>query len=169
MKEPSVVVSPVVVGISAVILLSAVLNDVAFRVIPNWMPAILLLFSGGIGMLDGRLVPSLLACSLIFLGAGFCWRHGWLGGGDVKLLAACGLLVPPGLILAMLLDIALAGGVLALLYLALGRMLAAPQVTNPTGLLRRIIWAERHRIRNRVSLPYASAIAAGTLLVLLGG
>lgn len=163
------VVLPVLIAISVVILLSAVVSDVAFRIIPNWMPSILLLLAGYIRMLDGSLVLSLLICGLIFLGTTFCWLRGWLGGGDVKLLAACGLLVPPGLTAAMLLDMALAGGVLALLYLALGRMLATPQVICPTGSLRRIIWEERHRIHGRSSLPYASAIAAGALLVLLKG
>ena len=35
---------------------------------------------------------------------------------------------------------------------------------RPTGLLRRVWRAERRRIRRRLSLPYACAIAAGVLL-----
>ena len=160
---------PVLVGLSALILLAAVLNDIAFRTVPNWMPAALLALGIGIRTLDGGLAPSLLACVLILLGAGFCWRRGWMGGGDVKLLAACGMLAPPGLSGVMLLNVALAGGVLALLYLALSRVLAVPGATCPPGRLRGIFWAERHRIHSRSPMPYASAIAVGVLLVLYKG
>ena len=160
---------PVLVGLSAAILLGAVPNDIAFRTVPNWMPAMLLALGIGIRTLDGGLALGLLACALILLGAGFCWRRGWMGGGDVKLLAACGVLVPPGLSGVMLLDVALAGGALALLYLALGQVLAPPAAACPPGRLRSILWAERHRIHSRSPLPYASAIAAGALLVLYQG
>ncbi len=157
---------PVLVGLSAAILLGAVLNDIAFRTVPNWMSAALLILGIGIRTLDGGLLLGLLACVLILLGAGFCWRRGWLGGGDVKLLAACGMLAPPGLSGVMLLDVALAGGALAALYLALGRVLGAPGADCPPGRLRGIVWEERRRIHSRSPVPYASAIAAGALLVL---
>ena len=160
---------PVLASLTTAILLAAVLNDIAFRTIPNWMSAALLLLGIGIRTLDGGLLPALLACVLILLGAGFCWRRGWLGGGDVKLLAACGVLAPPGLPGVMLLDVALAGGVLAALYLALGRLLAAPGDDCPPGRLRGILWQERRRIHSRSPVPYASAIAAGALLVLYTG
>ena len=156
-------------GLSAVTLLAALLNDVAFRTVPNWMPATLLALGFGIRMLDGGLASGLLACVLILFSAGFCWWRGWMGGGDVKLLAACGVLVPPGLSGVMVLNVALAGGVLALLYLALGRVLAAPRAPCPPGRLGAIFWAERHRIHNRSPMPYASAIAVGALLVLYKG
>ena len=163
------VLHPVLVGLSAAILLGAVLHDVAFRTVPNWMPATLFALGFGIRALDGGLAPGVLACVLILLGAGFCWRRGWMGGGDVKLLAACGVLVPPGLSGVMLLDVALAGGALALLYLALGRVLAAPRAACPPGWLRGIFWEERHRIHSRSPMPYASAIAVGALLFLYKG
>ncbi len=160
---------PVLAALSASILLAAVLHDIAFRTIPNWMPATLLALGIGIRTLDGGLLPGLLACVLILFGAGFCWRRGWMGGGDVKLLAACGVLAPPGLPMVMLLDVALAGGVLALLYLALGQVLAAPGAACPPGRLRGILWEERRRIHSRSPMPYASAIAVGALLVLYKG
>ena len=159
----------VLVSLSAAILLGAVLNDIAFRTVPNWMPVTLLAFGVSIRTLDGELLPGLLACVPILLGAGFCWRRGWMGGGDVKLLAACGMLAPPGLSGVMLLDVALAGGVLALLYLALGWVLVAPEAACPPGRLRAILWEERHRIHSRSPMPYASAIAVGALLVLCNG
>ncbi len=160
---------PVLVALSTAILLGAVLNDIAFRTIPNWMSAALLALGISIRALDGGLMPGLVACTLILLGAGFCWRRGWMGGGDVKLLAACGVLAPPGLSGVMLLDVALAGGALAALYLALGRVLGAPGTACPPGRLRGILWEERRRIHGRSPMPYASAIAAGALLVLFNG
>ena len=162
-------VHSVLVSLSAAILLGTVLNDIAFRTVPNWMSATLLTLGLGIRALDGGLLPGLLACVLILLGAGFCWRRGWLGGGDVKLLAACGVLVPPALSGVMLLDVALAGGLLAVLYLVLGQVLTAPGTDCPPGRLRGVLWEERHRIHSRSPVPYASAIAAGALLVLFHG
>ncbi len=165
---------PILVGACLTVLLGVALHDVAFRTIPNWMPATLLLLGGGVRALEGGMARGLLACALTLLGAGLCWRRGWLGGGDAKLLAACALLVPPGLVLPMLLDTALAGGALALLYLSLGRVLTPPRAGRPSsgrpaGLLRRVARAERHRICRRAALPYGSAIAAGAVLTLLKG
>ena len=162
-------VHPVLTALTTAILLGAVLNDIAFRTVPNWMPAALLVLGVGTRALDGGLAPGLLACALIFGSAAFCWHRGWMGGGDGKLLAACGVLAPPGTAGAMLAGVALAGGALALLYLALGRVLGAPGADCPAGRLRGILWAERRRIQDRDSLPYASAIAAGALLVLFNG
>ena len=160
---------PVLVGLSAAVLLGAVLNDIAFRTVPNWMSAVLLALGIGTRTLEGGLASGLLAFVLILFGAGFCWRRGWLGGGEVKLLAACGVLVPQGLWGVMLLDVALAGGALAVIYLALGRMLGAPGDDCPPGRLRGIVWEERRRIHSRSPVPYASAIAVGVLLVLFNG
>jgi prepilin peptidase CpaA len=120
--------------------------------------------------MSGTLILGLLAGLLIFLGGTFCWRRGWLGGGDVKLLTATAVLVPPSLVVNLLLDVALAGGVLAMIYLAMARLVAPPPSTpRPPGMLRRIYRAELYRVRRRGPLPYASAIAAGTLFVLFKG
>ena len=35
------------------------------------------------------------ASAAVFALGAVCWRCGWLGGGDTKLLAACAVLVPP--------------------------------------------------------------------------
>ena len=80
---------------------------------------------------------------------------GKLGGGDVKLLAALGLWFNLKGALWMLLDVVLAGGVLAILIIA----------------LRSLGWSEK--IRRRVVLlrpgggiPYGVAIAAGALIAM---
>lgn len=158
---------PILVGISMALLCCAAVHDVAFRTIPNWLSATIFVLGGSFRVLDGSVLAGLLAVSLIFAGSLLLWHRGWLGGGDVKLLTACGFLVPPTLAVAMLLDTALAGGLLALLYLALGRVLAAPPVIRPVGLMSRVVRVERRRIARRGPLPYGSAIAAGALIVLL--
>ena len=79
---------------------------------------------------------------------------GWLGGGDVKLIAVCGAWFGLRGGAMMLVSVLLAGGILALLVLALKAL----------GV------GEKHRRSLRDSkasgIPYGVAIACGTLLVL---
>jgi prepilin peptidase CpaA len=151
---------------AAISLLFAVAHDVAVRTVPNHVSLIVAAAGLGLNTLDGRLTPALVGGGLVFAGCWYCWHRGWIGGGDVKLLAACALLVPPASVPELLLCTALAGAVLALLYLALGRVLPKGATPRPTGLLRRVWRAEQRRIRRRLSLPYACAICAGVLLTL---
>jgi prepilin peptidase CpaA len=165
----SAVFAPSVAAVAVAILIAATLHDIAFRTVPNWMP--LLLAAAGLlrHAMQGNPVFPAITGVLATLAAALCWHRGWLGGGDVKLLGAAAVLVPPALAPRLLGDVALAGGVLALLYLALSRLVPPPPATRPEGLRARIWRAERWRIRRRGPLPYASAIAAGALFVLLKG
>jgi prepilin peptidase CpaA len=89
-----------------------------------------------------------------------------MGGGDVKLLGAAALLVPPATVPHMLALVAFAGGILALIYLV-GRAVAPrPAGRRPHMLPLRILRAECWRIRRGGPLPYACAIAAGAALTL---
>jgi len=155
---------------AATALLFAAAHDVAVRTVPNRVSLIVAAAGLGLHTLDGQLVPALFGCGVVFAGCWYCWRHGWIGGGDVKLLSACTLVVPPTSVPELVLSTAIAGAVLALLYLALGvalaRLLPSGATPRPTGLLRRVWRAERRRIRRRLSLPYACAICAGVLLTL---
>ena len=167
-------VSSVVVnsmGVTGTLVLCvAVLHDLAFRTIPNWIPGTLCLTGGLLRIVDGSLIAGLLAGVVVLVAAMFCWRRGWLGGGDVKLIAACTLMVPPALVVSLLLDVALCGGALALLYLVLARLIQPlPSRPRPASLARRILRAERYRICRYAPLPYASAIAAGVLIVMSKG
>lgn len=94
---------------------------------------------------------------------------GGTGGGDVKLMGALGTWVGPALILRVFLYSAVAGGVLALAVAVhrgrvgdtlrgTARLVASPRVAKGA-----VEAADRH---NR--FPYAPAIAAGALLVMLG-
>jgi prepilin peptidase CpaA len=155
--------------LAGVVLVGAALHDVAFRTVPNWMSLVLLGDAAVLRASHGDLPEAAGIGLAVLLAASCCWRRGWLGGGDVKLLAASIMLVPPTLALPLLLQVALAGGVLAILYLALGCLVARPRAGRPAGLLRRVWRTERYRMHRRGPLPYASAIAAAALLTLVGG
>jgi len=151
---------------AATALLFAVAHDVAVRTVPNRVSLIIAAAGLGLNALDGQSGPALFGASLVFAGCWYCWRRGWIGGGDVKLLSACTLLVPPALVPELILSTAIAGAALALFYLALARLLPSGPTPRATGLLRRVWRAERRRIRRRLSLPYACAISAGVFLTL---
>jgi prepilin peptidase CpaA len=155
--------------LAAAALLFAALHDIAFRTIPDWVSAMLATDAVLLRLLDHHL-PVALACGLtVFALAAFCWHRGWLGGGDVKLLGATAILVPPSLVPAYIAAVTFAGGGLALVYLLLERMVPAPRSRRPASLLWRIVIVECRRIHRRASLPYATAITAAALLTLARG
>jgi prepilin peptidase CpaA len=80
---------------------------------------------------------------------------GKLGGGDVKLLAAAGLWFDFAGGLWMLICVAIAGGVLALIVIAL-RAFGWSE-----GLRQRVVL-----LRPRAGIPYGVAIAAGALIAM---
>ena len=84
------------------------------------MVILVFLLGSSVRAVNGALIAGILASLVILCGAAFCWRRGWLGGGDVKLLAASAMLVPPTLVVRLLLDVAVAGGILAIVHLVLG-------------------------------------------------
>ena len=162
---PASVTTALVLG-SAVVLLNAALCDVAIRILPNRAALALLAIGLALRASDGTLPLAVAAAAAVFAVMFLLWWHGIMGGGDVKLLAACATLVPPAGILSLLLATALAGGVLAGLYLALGRLgprRFAPR--RPRSLPGRVWRIECWRISRRGPLPYGCAIAAGVLLV----
>lgn len=160
-------VEPIILAGAGVLLAAAGARDVASRVVPNAIPAALLVLGIGFQLLEGSLPSAVFLDAFVFLAAFLCWRRGWVGGGDVKLLGAAGMLVPPARLPAMISSIAIAGGVLALIYLALPLVLTRPAAPRPAGQLARIARIERWRITRRYPLPYASAIAVGALFEML--
>ena len=151
------------------LLMAAALHDVALRIIPNTVPALLGVLGLLLRMANGQfLVPVLLASAVFAVGA-MCWRRGLLGGGDVKLLAACALLLPPSATAAFVLSTGMAGGLLAVVYLALRRLPARLLRDMPGRTLAARIWRlERRRIRRGGPLPYACAISAGAVITACG-
>jgi prepilin peptidase CpaA len=157
------------IPLAAAALLFAALHDVAFRTIPDWVPGAVAADGVLLRLLDHQLW-SALACGLsVFALAAFCWSRGWLGGGDVKLLGATAVLIPPAMVPGYIAAVSLTGGALALLYLLLERIVPTPGHCCPASLLRRVLVVECRRIRRRTSLPYATAISAAALLMLAKG
>lgn len=155
----------VLAGVTTLLLAAA--HDVVARTVPNRLAAILAVIGVGLRGLAGGLGAALLIGAVVFCIAALCWRRGWMGGGDVKLLAATAILVPPALTFSFIAAVAMSGGLLALLYLLARRHVAPPAAQRPHNLLARVLRVERWRVRRGGPLPYACAIAAGGLLVLL--
>ena len=155
--------------LAGALLVAATLWDVALRTIPNILCASLAILALGLRGADHEIAEGLIAGLVVFILAFGCWSRGWLGGGDVKLLAATALLVPPGGVPSLLAAIAITGGGLAILYLAMSWVLPTPQGQRPVRTVARLLRMERWRIRRRHSLPYAFAITAGAFITLLNG
>ena len=151
------------------LILTASLHDIATRTIPNGLVLFLAVAGMATALLAGHFVGSVLSATVIFALAAMCWRRRWMGGGDVKLLGAAALCLPPGEAATFVVAVAFAGGVLALFYLIASRLGAAPWRRRPNGLMARAIRVERWRIGRRGALPYASAIATGLMFVTLFG
>ncbi|WP_428377994.1 prepilin peptidase [Lichenicoccus sp.] len=157
------------VFIAVLLLLVAAAGDVATRMVSNKLSILI--------ALDGILLQSTAGAGLapygaalaVFVAGAICWRVGLMGGGDVKLLAAAALLVPAPLVPGLILSVALAGGILGLLYVGLRLLVGKPSVRRSRVLLWRLLRIEQYRISRGFSLPYASAIAAGAAFVLLEG
>ncbi len=153
------------------LLIGAGLHDFGFRTVPNWVSAALLLIGVALRIMQAGLgiglVFSLLAAGAVLLVTFLFWRFGWMGGGDVKLLTAAAVFVPPVLVPMLLLATALSGGLLALLYLLAGKIVPKPALRRPRGVLRRAWRCELWRLRRRGPLPYAAAIAAGGVFAAL--
>ncbi|KAA5607230.1 hypothetical protein F1188_00205 [Roseospira marina] len=99
----------------------------------------------------GPAVAVFVVCAVLFV-------VGVLGGGDVKLLGATSLWITPGHVSAFLLSVALIGGLLSLLYLALRWM--SPQRQQKQGAVDRFCPGDHERSK---TIPYGVAIAAGAL------
>jgi len=150
------------------VLVVATFTDVRSRRIPNWLVAPFLLLGIGVsGWFHGwhGVGSSLLGAVTGFLIYGILFWMGGMGAGDVKLCAAIGAWIGPGQLLISLVFTGLAGGAMALIWALCGGFLkdlflhtgdlffrskerGAVVLTNP---LRR-------------KMPYAPAIAVGTLL-----
>jgi prepilin peptidase CpaA len=149
------------------LLVGCSVHDIAARTIPNAIPVGLTLLGAAARLLHGEMASGLIAGLLVFGAALLCWRRGWMGGGDVKLLGAAALALPPTSVLMFVAAVAIAGGLLALLYLAARPFVPTPAPKRPTGLLARALRVECWRISRRGPLPYACAIAAGFAFVTL--
>lgn len=141
----------------AALLIAAACQDVAKLTIANIFPSlIVLLFPVWIAVVGPE--PDVWMNGVNFflvLGIGVgLFALQWLGGGDVKLLAAVALWFDFSGIVPLIFYIAVGGGALALILMLLRRAV-------PAGTRERLDWAIFAR---RGPIPYGLAIAAGTIL-----
>jgi prepilin peptidase CpaA len=141
--------------------------DLHRRRIPNALPAgiaALWLVAAVQGAAGTPLTGLATGAALLAIGMAV-WRCGWLGGGDVKLVAVLGLWAGPANVDALLFGTALAGGALALLACFANRLIRSPLVLYVLVLASRL---EPATIEGTVlpgwreqGLPYGVAVAAG--------
>lgn len=157
---------------AAAILAPAVVMDIRERRIPNalclggFVAALVLHWAA-----DGNGAAFIaLGGALLLVGITIpLYAHGWLGAGDVKLIAAMGAMAgtPPSA-LAMLAAIAIAGGFLAVHRHYSQRRAALVAITRKPDSRPVAGFDDVHAFPSRPrGLPYAVAIAIGSLTVLL--
>lgn len=134
----------------AALLITAIVTDVRSFTIPNWLTAGVALCAlpwwwaqGWAPWPDIAIQVAMAALVLVLFAALFAM--GAMGGGDVKLLAALALWLPPLPLIRMLVLMAVAGGVLTLGLVLLHRI---------------------RRRRGRPEIPYGVAIGTAALWVI---
>lgn len=143
-----------------VLLAAAAAADVAWRRVPNALVVALAALGLAAQVSAGGWRAALLGAggvALILLALIPVWSRGALGGGDVKLAAACAAWLALGDLPVFALAVALAGGLVAAAAFLLSRRAAAG------GLLAAPAAPGRSR---PVRVPYAIAIGAGALVAL---
>ena len=152
--------------LAVVPLLAICLADLRHRLIPDWAVVML----GAIGLLGafaaGQSGPALQSalmaggiCAVIGTALSLLGLWGW---GDAKLLGAAGLLTSVGGLAELFVVMALAGGALALLLLALRAPVQSGRLRLP-ATAPRWLRAEQRRLRLAPSVPYGLAIVAGLI------
>lgn len=135
----------------AIALLVAAITDIRTRKIANWLTggialaAPLFWWASGLALWPDVAIQIGIAIATFGVLAGL-FAIGWMGGGDVKLLAALALWITPSNFVTLLLVMALVGGVLTL-------------ITGSLHVMR--------RQKDRIAVPYGVAISAGGLWVLI--
>ncbi len=153
-------IAPIAILAFAFLMVMAAWTDIAKFTIPNWIPAAIialwLVCVPFLGLGWGHAGWSVLTF-VGFLAVGLAlWAPGWLGGGDVKLIAAGALWFgwPDALIFLLL--AAASGGVLALVLLLLRRISPALPVDAE--------WLGKTPLAQGAPAPYAVAICSGAMI-----
>jgi prepilin peptidase CpaA len=152
-------------------LLAAAAIDLKERIIPNSLVLIVAMSGVALRLLSAPALVwiNLLVGAAILVALGRLAYHDVIGGGDAKLIAASTLLAPWDRILPLLVDVALAGGLLSCAYLAARHVLPrvpAPQAaggngTRSTRRFNRMVRHECLRITAGEPMPYAIAVLGG--------
>jgi prepilin peptidase CpaA len=119
---------------------------------------------GGIAVLSG-LAAGVLIVALLYRP----WVAGGIGGGDVKFAAAVAVSVGLGQVIRFALTAVVAGGIVAMIAYFLSKRGAQNEIKANLVLavLQRELPPVPLHTTGRISLPYAVAIAAGTVVTFL--
>src|SRR6516162_11615482 len=99
------------------LLLYVAMMDIATRLIRNEICLVLALLGIAVQFVSPmHVIESLVAATILLLLLIVIYQRGWIGGGDVKLLAALAIGLPLMGVIQLLTITALAGGVLALVH-----------------------------------------------------
>jgi prepilin peptidase CpaA len=138
-------------GVLALLLVSAGIEDLRTREIANWKNATIALlaplwwWAHGLSLWPDIALQLAIALAVFAL---FCvaFARGWMGGGDVKMIGALALwCIDPGALARMLIVMSLAGGVLTIVLM---------------------IDAKRRKSVATVEIPYGVAIAIAAIFAL---
>ncbi len=147
------------------ILAFACYGEIRERRIPNWLTLGAIVLGLGAAAIEGEvdgLVDSALGLAIaggLFLP--FCLL-GVVGGGDMKLMAAVGAIVGWPMVLRVICNTCIAGGLIAVAIMAWHGVL----LTTLANTFRIIVGMQRRPqgLRNPPMVPYALAITIGTLI-----
>jgi prepilin peptidase CpaA len=156
---------------AVLLLLFAACRDLLTRTIPDGISVALLAGGAAARACEGvsELGVSVLAAGGLFVVLVAAFSRGLLGGGDVKLMSAMAVGLPPAMVWDLVFATAVAGGVIACAYLFARRLLTRSGPARRRSLLARFAVVEAWRIRTSRPMPYAVAIAAGGAAVLIPG
>ncbi len=139
-------------------------GEVKAHRIPNWLTISGMILGLGAWAIEGGWEGLELSAIGLALGGGiflpFCLL-GVVGGGDMKLMAATGAIVGWPMILRVLTDTCIAGGILAIIIMAWNGVLLSTLLNA-----FRILFGMQRRaagLKNPPMVPYGIAIALGTL------
>ena len=139
------------------LLLGTIYYDLRFRIVPNPLVAVSLIVGLVFGAVEGfgSLLHTLLISLMVSWPVYQGFRRGWMGGGDVKLVAAASLLAGEGKAAAFFFAGTAAGGLVSLLSLVSRRQ---ERLLGKSS-------AERSPDRPFVMVPYAAAYSLGILVL----
>ena len=148
-----------------VILAFACYGEIKARRIPNWLTLGSIVLGLGAALIEGGsegLIDSSLGLAVaggLFLP--FCLL-GVVGGGDMKLMAAVGAITGWPMVLRVLCNTCIAGGLIAVAIMAWNGVL----LTTLANAFRIMVGMQRRSkgLRNPPMVPYALAITLGTLV-----
>jgi prepilin peptidase CpaA len=164
---PILVTFTILVGIAAAM-------DLRFRRIPNSLALTIVLIGSVFAVLTmgpAKALPRILEGSAAGLIMWFpFWALRMLGAGDVKFFAAAAAWLGPWLAFEAALASAVFGGVIALLWLlwssrpTVGVSQTLDAATASASNVNDELAVERHAPKDRISLPYGVAMAAGLVV-----